>query len=98
MIDKVGGIGPNYGTRKNEPVVKQDAPIKAGDNVVISAEAAQAAEVARTARTVLGSTDTDRAERLKEIKEKVARGEYNDVNDEQANQIADSIMGVFLQG
>ncbi len=98
MIDKVGGIGPNYGPRKNEPVVKQDAPIKAGDNVVISAEAAKAAEVARTARTVLNSTDTERADRLKEIKEKVARGDYDNVSDEQANKIADSIMGVFLQG
>lgn len=98
MIDKVGGIGPNYGPRKNEPVVKQDSPIKAGDNVVISAEAAKASEVARTARTVLNSTDTERADRLKEIKEKVARGDYNDVSDEQANKIADSIMGVFLQG
>ena len=98
MIDKVGGIGPNYGPRKNEPVVKQDAPVKAGDNVTISAEAAQAAEVSRTARTVLNSTDTERAERLKEIKEKMARGEYNEVSDEQADKIADSIMGVFLQG
>ncbi len=97
MIDKIGGIGPNYGPRKNEPVAKQDAPVR-GDNVTISEEAARAADVARTSRIVSQATDAERTERLKEIKEKMARGEYNDVSDEQAGKIADSLMEVFFRG
>jgi anti-sigma28 factor (negative regulator of flagellin synthesis) len=97
MIDKVGGIGPNYGPRKTEPSARTEAPAKAGDSVAISAEAARAAETARVARQVMHSEDPERADRLREIKERLARGEYNDVSDEQASKIAESLIGIFFR-
>jgi anti-sigma28 factor (negative regulator of flagellin synthesis) len=98
MIDKVGGVAPGYGPgKKNDPVTRLDSSSKTGDNVVISEEASRAAEVARTSRLVLQSADSERAERLKEIKEKVARGDYNEVSDEQASKIAESLIGIFFR-
>lgn len=97
MIDKVGGIGPNYGPRKSEPTAKPETPVRAGDNVTISAEATRAADAARAARTVRETADPERQERIKDIKARMERGEFNEVNDEQASRIAESLMGVFFR-
>ena len=43
IIDKVGGVGPNYGPKKNEPTARAETPLRAGDAVTISAEGARAA-------------------------------------------------------
>ncbi len=98
MIDKVGGVGPNYGPKKNEATTRSEAPARSGDAVTISAEGARAAEAARAARAALQSEDPDRSERLREIKERLARGEYDAVSEEQANRIAESLIGVFFRG
>ncbi|MBX7059719.1 MAG: flagellar biosynthesis anti-sigma factor FlgM [Leptospirales bacterium] len=98
IIDKVGGVGPNYGPKKNEPTARAETPLRAGDAVTISAEGARAAEAARVAKAALQTEEPDRAERLRDIKERVARGEYDAVSDEQANRVAESLLGVFFRG
>lgn len=95
MIDKVGGIGPNYGTRKSEPVAKEHSTVR-GDNVLISEEATRAADLARTVKTVNTSRDTERSEKLKEVKEKLARGDYDQLDDNQLGEIAESISNNLL--
>lgn len=93
VVDKVGGIGPNYGPRKTERAAKADLPTGISDNVTISDEASRAAEAAKVARMARQAPDTERAERVKEVKAKMDRGEYNNLSDEVLNRIADRIMG-----
>ena len=92
LIDKVGGIGPNYGPRKTEPAVQKETPVRGTDNVFISEEASRAAEVARTARMVQASNDPERAEKLKEVKARLARGEYDNPSEEQLSAVVDSLL------
>ncbi len=97
VIDKIGGIGPNYGpNKKSEPVGPKAETVIGKDNVTISAEAAQAADVARVARAAGSSQDPTRAEKLREVKEKLERGDYDNLTDEQYNQIADKIGQTFF--
>ena len=56
MIDKVGGIRPNYEPRKNEPAAKVKNTGLGSDNVVISEEAARAADAAKNTATLIEST------------------------------------------
>lgn len=95
MIDKIGGISPNYGTRKSEPVQAKGGQIRS-DNVQISQEAAQAAELASTIKLVKSSEDPARMEKLKNIKEKLSRGDYDQLSDDQLNNIAESITSSFI--
>lgn len=95
MIDKIGGVSPNYGTQKSKPVEKKGGQIRT-DNVQISQEAAQAAELANTIKLVKGSEDPGRLDRIKEVKEKLARGDYDQISDEQIDNIADSITQAFI--
>lgn len=94
MIDKIGGISPNQGPRKSEPVVKPEAAVRASDNVSISEEALKAAEAAKISR-LAQAPDESRAEKLKEVREKLARGDYDKLSDEMLNNVADRIAQTF---
>lgn len=97
VIDKVGGVGPNYGpNKKSEPVGKKAEAALGKDNVTISAEAARAADVAKIARAAGTAQDPARAEKLREVKEKLERGDYDNLTDEQLGQIADKIGQTFF--
>lgn len=96
MIDKVGGIGPNYGPKKTEPAGKTQGSSKISDNLSISEEASRAAVVAKTAKLAHASEDGSRVEKLKEIKERLAKGEYDNPGDEMYNKVADTLSGIFL--
>ncbi len=94
MIDKIGGISPNQGPRKSEPVYRAETPAKASDNVSISEEALRAADAARIQK-LAQNPDDSRAEKLKEVKEKLARGDYDKLSDEVLGQVADRVAKAF---
>ena len=97
VIDKIGGVGPNYGpNKKSEPVGKKAEAAMGKDNVTISAEATRAADVARVVRAAGASQDPGRADKLKEVKEKLERGDYDNMTDEQLGVIADKIGQTFF--
>ncbi len=96
MIDKVGGVGPNYGPRKTGPVERKDKPSQAADNVSISDEAARAALAAKTARLASTAEDQSRVEKLRQVKERLDAGEYDNLTDEQLDKIADRLADSFL--
>ena len=95
MIDKIGGISPNYGPKKSTPVSKKEGQAKT-DSVQISAEATRAAELAQTVKLVKATPDTSRQEKLQEVKDRLARGEYDQLSDTQLSEMADSIGQTLL--
>ena len=96
MIDKVGGIGPNYGPRKTEAATRAQNPARVSDNVMISEEASRAADTARVSKLAKHSADSSRAEKLKEVKTRLANGDYNNLSDEIVDKIAERIADSFL--
>lgn len=97
MIDRVGGINPGYGPRKNSGPVKADQAAKPGDNVVISEEASRAASSARIQKIVQTAEDPARVEKLNEVRAKLANGDYNDMTDQMLDAVADKVADSFLQ-
>ena len=95
MIDKIGGINPNFNTRKSEPVVKKESLVRT-DNVEISAEAAQAADLAQTIKLVQSTEEPSRQEKLAEVRARLARGDYDQPNAEMLDEIAESISQSFI--
>lgn len=96
MIDKIGGVGPNYGPRKTGQVERTDKPAQSGDNVSISDEAARAALAAKTARLASSAEDQSRAEKVRQVKERLQAGEYDNLSDQQLEKIADRLADSFL--
>lgn len=96
VVDKVGGIGPNYGPRKTESSSKKDSASVQSDKIVISDEAAKAAEVDRLAKLASASQDPSRVEKLRDVKTKLANGEYNNPSEEMLGTIAEKISDVFF--
>ena len=96
MIDKVGGVSPNYGPKKSEPSIPAQSVARSADNVSISEEASRAVVAAKTAKLAHSVEDHERSEKLKVVKERLARGEYDNPSDEMYNNIADKLSGLFL--
>jgi len=94
MIEKIGGISPNQGPRKSEPVAKAETPVRASDNLSISDEALKAAEAARIQK-LAHAPDESRVEKIKEVREKLARGDYDNISDEMLGQVADRVARTF---
>ena len=95
MIDKVGGLGPNYGQGAPKELSTSQS-FNAKDRVSISEEASRAAELARIADLAKNSEAPERLEKLELVRERLAKGEYEELNKEQTGKIADSLMQSFF--
>lgn len=96
MIDRVGGAGPGYGPKKPENQQQVQQPVRSGDNVSISAEAARAADLARVTNLVRSTDDTSRMEKVKEIKQRLQNGEFDNPSEAMLSSAADSLLGSVL--
>lgn len=95
IIDKVGGLSPNYGQRGPKEVSGNQSA-DAQDRVNISQEASRAAELARIADIAKNGEDTERMEKLELVREKLKNQEYNQLSEEQAQTITASLMQSFF--
>ncbi len=96
MIDKIGGVGPDYSPRKSEPVAAVNKTVSDAYKVSISEEGNQKAELDRIIRLVKLAEDPERAEKLRLVREKLARDEYSQLSDAQLENIANSLMNSVL--
>lgn len=96
MIDKIGGVGPNYNPRKSEPVAPVEKPVSAAYKISISAEGSQKADIDRIARMAISVKDPEREEKIRLIREKLARDEYRQLSEPQLDDIAQSLMRSFF--
>ncbi|MBW7858180.1 MAG: flagellar biosynthesis anti-sigma factor FlgM [Leptonema sp. (in: Bacteria)] len=94
VVDKVGGIGPNYGPKKIQAKVETSRPEALKDNVTISEAAIRQKNVDTIKKLALASDE--RADRIKEVKQKLADGIYDNPSDELLGQAASNIADVFL--
>lgn len=94
VVDKVGGIGPNYGPKKVQSVAETTRPETLKDNVTISEAAFRQKNVDTIKKLALSSED--RLDRIKEVKQKLADGVYDNPSDELLGQAASNIADVFL--
>ena len=95
MIDKIGGLSPNYSQRESKEVSGKQA-FDSHDRVNISQEASQAAELSRIADIAKSSEDPERIEKLELVREKLAKQEYDHLSEEQTGKIAASLMQSFF--
>ncbi len=101
-IDIIGGIRP---PNKNKSVSGsksdyEDRPIEKKsikDKIDISKEALKLAETNRTKSMVLSHVDVERSEKIREVRERLNANEYEQLNSNQLNEIADSVMRVILK-
>ncbi len=96
MIDKVGGLSPSSNHQKTKEVQKDQTINSAQDRVNISKEASQAADLARIADIVSHTEDPERVAKLNLVRDKLARHEYDNLNEEQAQTITASLMQTFF--
>jgi negative regulator of flagellin synthesis FlgM len=95
VIDKIANIGKIF-TGKKADKVSQPAGAKASaDSVSISSEAKQAQELAQ-ATGIVSKSETVRADRVKEVKEKLARGDYDQLEPEMLDKVAEKIARSLL--
>ena len=91
VIDKIGNIGkifrPNQSQQANAKAPSKDL---GSDTVSISQEALKAQEAAKASNFVKNTSDV-RQERIKEVKEKLARGDYDNIDNEVLDKVADKI-------
>ena len=95
IIDKVGGLSPNYGQRGPKEV-SESRGTDAQDRVNISQEASRAAELARIADIAKTGEDPERLEKLELVREKLANQKYDNLSEEQLQTITNSLMQSFL--
>ena len=97
VIDKIGSmnkiIGPD--NKQNQKVNKVSNKI-GEDTVSISKEAQAAQEAAKTSNLVKNSADV-RTDRVEEVKEKLARGDYDTVDAEILDRVADKIAEALIR-
>lgn len=97
-IDKISNIGKIFNTQKSKPATpKKAAPSLGQDTVSISSEAVKAQELASATKTVKSSTDI-RADKVKAAKEKLARGEYDKIDNEVLEKVAEKIAQALVRG
>ena len=97
VIDRIGNINKVIGPdNKQNQKVKKVANKVGEDTVSISKEAQAAQEAAKTANVVKSSPDI-RAERVKEVQEKLARGDYDTIDAEILDRVADKIADALIR-
>lgn len=97
-IERIGNIGKIFQTNKAKPVKQaKSAPTLGQDTVSISQEAIKAQEVAAAQKTVKSSPDV-RAEKVKAAKEKLARGDYDKIDTEVLERVAEKIAEALVRG
>lgn len=96
VIDKIGNIGKIL--KPNKPGNTQPAQkaVNTGsDSVSISNEAIKAQEAAQVKQAVKNSPEI-RQDRIKEVKEKLANGDYDNLDNEMLDKIADRVARSFM--
>ena len=97
VIDKIGNVGKIF--RNDKPQNSKNASQSkelASDTVSISKEALKAQEMAKASKVVNKSADI-RQDKIKEIKEKLAKGEYDNIDSEMLDKVADKIAEALLR-
>jgi hypothetical protein len=103
-IDRIGRVGGSgYEPKKTTQLQKNDASL-GQDSVTISETAKQLSfeaklrqEISTIAKQIVSETDTqERTDKLKEVKDKLKKGDYDNLNPEVLDQVADRITEVFL--
>jgi anti-sigma28 factor (negative regulator of flagellin synthesis) len=89
-IDKIGGIGPIYGTKKPNKVNNIDPVTTKQDKIEISEEA-RIQNLLNIIKETSKIEDPERAERIKDIKEKIKNGFYDNLDEEVLKKIADNL-------
>ena len=91
VIDKIGNIGKILKPDQSQSAKKTPVTNKSGsDTVNISAEALKAQERAQIENSVKKTSDI-RQERVKEVKEKLANGDYDNIDNEILEKVAEKI-------
>jgi len=97
VIDRIGNVNKIIGSDKSAPSkIKGEKSEIAGDTVSISKEAQAAQELARTTDTVKRASDI-RQDKVNEVKAKLARGDYDVINNEILDRVADKIAQALLK-
>ena len=97
VIDRIGNINKIIGPDNKQSQKVKSVSTKVGeDTVSISKEAQAAQEAARSANIVKSSSDV-RADRVKEVKEKLARGDYDTIDAEILDRVADKIAEALIK-
>lgn len=95
VIDKIANIGKVFTGKKTEKSSQPAAASSAADSVSISSEAKQAQELAQ-AKSVVQKSEPVRADKVKEAKEKLARGDYDQLDAEMLDKVAEKIARSLL--
>ena len=98
VIDKIGDIGRIFRPGKTE-AAKSKTPAKgasSSDTVSISKEALQAQETAKINNIVRQAPDV-RAEKVQQIKQKMASGEYDKMENEILERVAEKIAQALVR-
>ena len=96
MIDSVGGLNPNQGTRSNANNKQKNTIISTGDRVSISPEAAHASEKRKIVDIVNSLEDTERNEKILKVREKLQNNEYDQLKSNQLDSVAESLYKSFF--
>lgn len=97
VIDKIGNIGKIFQNERPKNIQAKQAPASLGeDTVSISKEALKAQEMAQTTKIVKSSADV-RQDRIREVKEKLERGDYDNLDNELLDRVADRIAGSIIR-
>ena len=91
VIDKIGNVGKVF--KPEKPQVAKSKPQNqqvGSDTVSISQEALKAEETAKASNVVKKTSDI-RQERVKEVKAKLERGDYDHIDAEILDKVADKI-------
>ncbi len=91
VIDKIGNVGKIFKQDKPQaPKAKAESKSLGSDSVSISQEALKAADVAKGKQAVKNTAEI-RKERVEEVKAKLARGDYDKIDNEILEKVADKI-------
>ena len=91
VIDKIGNVGKIFKPEKLQVAKNKPQNQQIGsDTVSISQEALKAEETAKASNLVKKTSDI-RQERVKEVKAKLERGDYDNIDAEILDKVADKI-------
>jgi len=97
VIDKIGNIGKILRPDQSQSPKKTHSSEKSGaDTVNISAEALKAQEKAQAENSIRKTSDI-RHERVQEVKNKLANGDYDNIDNEILEKVAEKIAQSFIR-
>jgi DNA repair ATPase RecN len=103
-IDRIGRVGGSgYEPKKSSQIQKNDSSL-GQDSVTISETAKQMSfeaklrqEITTISKQIVSDPENqERSDKLKEVKEKLKKGEYDNINSDVLDQVAERITEVFL--